>query len=409
VAFAKFARTIGYCDNEPASRGVLERKIESGELDDAPIFEDVKKLHPKDLPPCENGWDAVDLVTAGFPCQDISCAGLHAGLAKGTRSSLVKQVVRLIRELGGGGATATRKNVQNGANKNVATGNIPSYVFLENVSGITSKSTEYMGLLSSLNDLGYDTFWDFYSAAGSGAIHRRRRWFLLGVRRHPAPVPVQAKVDSPLTKLLASSFKESVIIPADGDDEHAAALRRQAYVSMELLGNAVVPAQANRAFAGLHARAKRILERTASGTAEVSSTCSNGIPVPGMHINGAVHKLDTDPSNIDPPVAKGGPFKFNVKPLAKGAVAYKNKTALKTGRFSMKFLGTPRRHHARASAPTERAFADFGTGVAFCEAFAKGVDPRGATVRHTFSEAAMGFPRDWTRDPAILPPAKRRR
>ncbi|CAK0827984.1 unnamed protein product [Prorocentrum cordatum] len=128
VAFAKFARTIGYCDNEPASRGVLERKIESGELDDAPIFEDVKKLHPKDLPPCENGWDAVDLVTAGFPCQDISCAGLHAGLAKGTRSSLVKQVVRLIRELGGGGAKATRKNVQNGANKNVATGNIPSYV-----------------------------------------------------------------------------------------------------------------------------------------------------------------------------------------------------------------------------------------------------------------------------------------
>jgi site-specific DNA-cytosine methylase len=36
IAFAKFARTVGFCDNEPASRGVLQRKIESGELDDAP-------------------------------------------------------------------------------------------------------------------------------------------------------------------------------------------------------------------------------------------------------------------------------------------------------------------------------------------------------------------------------------
>jgi hypothetical protein len=337
---------------------------------------------------------------------------LHAGLAKGTRSSLVKQVVRLIRELGGGGgAKAKCRRVQKGAkrggksraSKKVMNGNIPSYVFLENVSGITSKSREYMGLLSSLNELGYDTFWDYYTAAGSGAFHKRRRWFLLGVRRNPAPVPVRPSLDTSLEKLLASSFSDSVILPAGGD-EHTTAAKKQAYHSMELLGNAVVPSQANKAFVGLHARAKRMQDPTSNKKATPRS-----IPVPGMHVDGLLRELDEDPDNIDPAVAKGGPFKFNVKPLAKGSRSYKNKTALKLGRFSLNFLGTPRRHHARASAPTGRAFADFGTGVAFCGALAKGVDPRGATVRHTFSEAAMGFPREWTRDPAILPPAKRRR
>jgi len=292
--------------------------------------------------------------------------------------------------------------------KKVTKGNIPSYVFLENVSGITSKSREYMALLRSLSELGYDTFWDFYSAAGSGAFHKRRRWFLLGVRRDPVPVPVQAKIDSSLGKMLASSFKDSVIIPASGDEDTIAS-RKQAYHSMELLGNAVVPAQANKAFVGLHARAKRLRERAASDTMEPARATAKAIPVPGMHVDGVLRELDEDPNNKDPSIAKGGPFKFNVKPLRKGAAAYKNRTALKTGRFSMGFLGTPRRHHARASAPTERAFADFGTGVAFCEALAKGTNPRGATVRHTFSEAAMGFPQEWTRDPAILPLAKRRK
>jgi site-specific DNA-cytosine methylase len=42
---------------------------------------------------------AVDVITGGFPCQDISVAGKQAGIGEGTRSGLWSEIVRLIGEL----------------------------------------------------------------------------------------------------------------------------------------------------------------------------------------------------------------------------------------------------------------------------------------------------------------------
>ena len=54
-------------------------------------YGDITKLHGFDL-------DPVDLIVGGSPCQDLSVAGMRAGLA-GERSGLFMEMIRIIREM----------------------------------------------------------------------------------------------------------------------------------------------------------------------------------------------------------------------------------------------------------------------------------------------------------------------
>jgi len=54
-------------------------------------YGDITKLHGYDLPP-------VDCITGGSPCQDLSVAGLRAGL-KGERSGLFMEQIRIVKEM----------------------------------------------------------------------------------------------------------------------------------------------------------------------------------------------------------------------------------------------------------------------------------------------------------------------
>ncbi|WP_376956448.1 DNA (cytosine-5-)-methyltransferase (plasmid) [Azospirillum sp. A26] len=91
-----------------------------------------------------------DIITAGFPCQDISLAGRGAGLA-GARSGLFWEVVRAIRVVR------------------------PVYVLLENVAALLGRG---MGTVAgALAESGYDAEWDCIPAASVGAPHiRDRAW-----------------------------------------------------------------------------------------------------------------------------------------------------------------------------------------------------------------------------------------
>ncbi|PKO80134.1 MAG: DNA (cytosine-5-)-methyltransferase [Betaproteobacteria bacterium HGW-Betaproteobacteria-13] len=71
------------CDVLPQSRAVLQAHFRDVEYE-----QDVRSL--RDLP------SAVDLITAGFPCQDLSQAGRTAGL-QGARSGLIGEIFRLLR------------------------------------------------------------------------------------------------------------------------------------------------------------------------------------------------------------------------------------------------------------------------------------------------------------------------
>jgi DNA (cytosine-5)-methyltransferase 1 len=102
----------------------------------------------------------IDIIFGGFPCQDISVAGLGKGL-EGDRSGLFFEIVRLARECE------------------------PRFIFLENVPAIRTRGGERV--VKELASIGYDCRWTTLSAAAVGAPHKRERWFLLahanGLRR----------------------------------------------------------------------------------------------------------------------------------------------------------------------------------------------------------------------------------
>jgi DNA (cytosine-5)-methyltransferase 1 len=123
--------------------------MRAGQLDYAPIWNDVSTLSALHLP-------GVDIISGGFPCQDISVAGAGRGL-DGKRSGLVFEVFRLIEETS------------------------PLFVFLENVPAIRTRGGERV--VKELARLGYDCRWDCLSAEDVGAPHRRNRWWLLAA--HP--------------------------------------------------------------------------------------------------------------------------------------------------------------------------------------------------------------------------------
>ena len=98
----------------------------------------------------------VDLVSAGWPCQDISYAGPGAGITEGTRSGLWLTIAVGLRHLR------------------------PSYVFLENVAALRTRGLGKV--LGDLAALGYDAQWTCLRAADAGAPHRRDRLLILAAR-----------------------------------------------------------------------------------------------------------------------------------------------------------------------------------------------------------------------------------
>lgn len=99
----------------------------------------------------------VDVITAGFPCQDISNAGKRKGIA-GERSGIWKSVAEAARVLR------------------------PRLVFLENVAVIRTRGLDVVA--EDLAEIGYDLRWTTLRASDVGAAHRRDRWFGLAT---PAP------------------------------------------------------------------------------------------------------------------------------------------------------------------------------------------------------------------------------
>mgnify|MGYP003118391252 CR=1 FL=1 len=94
-----------------------------------------------------------DIITGGFPCQDISVAGLQKGITKETRSGLFYELIRVIRMVR------------------------PKYVVLENVAAILNRGLDIV--LRELYEAGYDAEWAVISASSLGACHQRSRFWLV--------------------------------------------------------------------------------------------------------------------------------------------------------------------------------------------------------------------------------------
>jgi len=147
-------RTVCAVEWESYPASVLCARQNDGFLPPFPVWDDVQTFDGKP-------WRGiVDVVSGGFPCQDISAAGKGAGI-DGDRSGMWGEMARIIRE------------VQ------------PRYAFVENSPMLTSRGLGRV--LGDLASMGFDARWGVLGAADVGANHQRDRIWICAKWRGQLP------------------------------------------------------------------------------------------------------------------------------------------------------------------------------------------------------------------------------
>ena len=131
---------VAFCEIDKYCRKVLNKNFPS-----VPIYKDIKELDGE-------AFKDIDLITGGFPCQDISVAGKGAGI-EGARSGLWSEMHRLISHIR------------------------PRYVIIENVPMLTVRGGTRV--ISDLAEIGMDAEWQIVGADDVGAWHRRKRIWIV--------------------------------------------------------------------------------------------------------------------------------------------------------------------------------------------------------------------------------------
>ena len=137
---------IGAVEINEFRRSVLKQRQRDGILPKFPIFSDIRDF--------KGEWitERVDIIAAGFPCDDISPAGKKAGI-DGSESSLFIEVLRIVSDIR------------------------PRIIFLENSGNLVSRGLARV--ISQLSGLGYDSRWCRLGATHIGADHNRIRTWIV--------------------------------------------------------------------------------------------------------------------------------------------------------------------------------------------------------------------------------------
>ncbi len=149
---------IGAVEIEEYPRKVLLARQRDGLLPKFPIWDDVTTFRA-DNPECREYIEFLRsikdelVITGGFPCQDISCAGKGAGIT-GERSGLWKEFARIIREIR------------------------PARVLVENSPMLTVRGLGVV--LGDLASMGYDARWGVLGAEHTNLPHKRERIWVYG-------------------------------------------------------------------------------------------------------------------------------------------------------------------------------------------------------------------------------------
>ena len=147
---------VGYCEIDKyasKSYAAIHR------VDESMNFGDITKIDEKSLP------KDIDLITYGFPCQDISLAGRQKGLfnedGSQTRSGLFFEALRIIEETQ------------------------PKIAIAENVKNLVSKkfNAQFQVVLASLEAAGYNNYWQVLNAKDYGIPQNRERVFIVSIRK----------------------------------------------------------------------------------------------------------------------------------------------------------------------------------------------------------------------------------
>lgn len=159
IGTSHYCRTVCAVEHDAYAACVLISRQNDGPLPLFPVWGDVRTF--------DGGvWRGlIDVVSGGFPCQDISSAGRGAGLA-GKRSGLWFEMLRIIGEVE------------------------PKFVFIENSPHLRTKGLGT--ILEGLASLGFDAEWDCISAAEVGAPHKRDRMWILAAHSDRARIWLQS-------------------------------------------------------------------------------------------------------------------------------------------------------------------------------------------------------------------------
>jgi len=145
-------RTVCAVEWEQYPASVLCARQNEGLLPPFPIWDDIQTFDGRP-------WRGiVQVVSGGFPCQDISAAGKGVGI-DGERSGMWREMARVIREVR------------------------PRLVFVENSPMLTSRGLG--AVLGDLASMGFDARWGVLGAADVGANHQRDRIWIVGKATNP--------------------------------------------------------------------------------------------------------------------------------------------------------------------------------------------------------------------------------
>jgi len=143
-------RTVCAVEWEAYPASVLCARQNDGFLESFPIWDDVQTFDGKP-------WRGiVDVVSGGFPCQDISAAGKGAGI-DGQQSGMWREMARIICEVR------------------------PKFVFVENSPMLTHRGLGTV--LGDLANMGFDAEWGVLGASDIGAKHHRKRIWIVSRQR----------------------------------------------------------------------------------------------------------------------------------------------------------------------------------------------------------------------------------
>ena len=182
-------RAVGHVERETFAAATLVARMEDASLDQAVVWDDVGTFDGRP-------WrGAVDIVTAGYPCQPFSVAGKRRGADD--QRHLWPHVARIIVEVE------------------------PPFVFLENVAHHLRLG--FPEVASGLVGMGYKLAAGLFTAAEVGAPHKRERLFILATREgddlaDPARLlrhPVEWREPDGTSAALADAEGERQREPAD--------------------------------------------------------------------------------------------------------------------------------------------------------------------------------------------------
>jgi DNA (cytosine-5)-methyltransferase 1 len=156
-------RTVCAVEWEQYPACVLAARQNDKILPTFPIWDDVQTFDGKP-------WRGiVDVVSGGFPCQDISVANTKGDGLDGERSGMWREMARIIGEVR------------------------PKYAFVENSPMLTIRGLDRV--LADLSKMGFDAEWGVLGAANVGANHQRDRIWIVGKNANPELLGCQERAN----------------------------------------------------------------------------------------------------------------------------------------------------------------------------------------------------------------------